>query len=1358
MPMHACHVASTKMLPSRPHPIIATIPFVPHMRLTPFPSLSLSYTFCCARSCACMRVLVRACACVSHCSESVDGDLLSNWEVIDTDASEGPSGDVQTPREVYEDLQSRGYRVRYFRIPVTDERSPKAVDFDILSTFCLEAPEGATLVFNCQMGRGRTTTAMIVASLLQIRARWRHQQEHGAEADVPQWAAEVLSTVAEGVALSPKDDASLVSPGGGGGACLEDRLRAGDFVLIRSLLRVLEKGPESKYQIDAVIDACASFQNLRESIVTYRERFLKAASEMQRNNLQRVVIDYIERYFMLITFTSYLNTVAPDAAPTTQTPQQHAALAAGVDGGRGAPAVTFKEWLKQRNELYSIRERLLWNNPLSAMEVHSPADPSVLRSGALGRAGGASVGASDDQAVTDAFIASRGGYVLGSHTILKEDHFPGLQSSILRRMQGAPNFRQACEGLPVFGLSIPTVEGIRNVLKYIGVTPNNPSPSPTPNAHAHANTGNEARGSKEGQEVKGGKGGGKAKVMWFNMREEPVVYINGNPYVLREHARPFKNMQEYSKIGTARVESMEKRLKRDVVQEAEDNDFAVLVTRERLAGEKGEGEGEGGGDKGGGDVVGGGGGGGGLSGVGGVGGGVRVIDDEWERVDLSCAGNVATPAEVFQSLQTEGFPIDYVRIPVTDGSAPQLIDIDSIVAQAAFADPHTFLIFNCQGGAGRTTTGMVIGSLLHLRQQSKLASLPHSVVSSLTRAVSLPHTHTPPHVHVHTHDNSSNSNDPTHAPSQEDSEMYFDVSRDHGFSDDYIDSDLDLPSLREARATFEGSLKEGNYAVIQKLVLLVDYGNETKGIVDIVIDACGKLKNLRKAIFAYRRPRKSWGPSWGRADESVQGRHAAFRRGTEYLERYFILVAFACWLDCDHYHSGRGSFYEWFANRQDLKELKKTIRTNPGAALTVSSPALSIAQAKHSWAYEHRMCLNSRAGLILKKNTILKSYVFPEMQTDYLDQLPDVINYHKVGFGVPIATASAPTMAGMRQILADLGAACGEAHVTVVDLREEVVVYANGVPYVLREVNFATKPLNLAGISWQQVKQQELKLKEDLLQESHRYRGEILLHHEVSREGKGRHIAGERGERELSAESQRSIGASSSSFVSDITKSFDRRPDAKSRYLELEPFWESVDSASLSTPEELCASLQKEGFDMEYVRYPLSRERSLGSRDVEDLHNIISKSKCDPKAHFLFISHTGIGSGMRLAPLVVCCHYEMKCGHTLHKDVLDASKDAKMENRGILALTRVVPAGPECKLAVDKSIGLFSKIGDIRNDIHRCKVAIDHMNGKEVSLLHAVCDRCGVSSSLPLTSFSFRLDRYNAPYRAHLMQGRRKVG
>ena len=49
------------------------------------------------------------------------------------------------------------------------------------------------------------------------------------------------------------------------------------------------------------------------------------------------------------------------------------------------------------------------------------------------------------------------------------------------------------------------------------------------------------------------------------------------------------------------------------------------------------------------------------------------------------------------------------------------------------ADPKTVLVFNCQGGAGRTTTGMVIGSLLHLRKEKELALLPREVVSSIAR-------------------------------------------------------------------------------------------------------------------------------------------------------------------------------------------------------------------------------------------------------------------------------------------------------------------------------------------------------------------------------------------------------------------------------------------------------------------------------------------------------------------------------------------------------------------------------------------------------------------------------------------------
>ena len=62
-----------------------------------------------------------------------------------------------------------GYDVVYLRVPVTDEKAPKSADFAVLASRAWNPPPGAALVFNCQMGRGRTTTGMIIASLLFLR-------------------------------------------------------------------------------------------------------------------------------------------------------------------------------------------------------------------------------------------------------------------------------------------------------------------------------------------------------------------------------------------------------------------------------------------------------------------------------------------------------------------------------------------------------------------------------------------------------------------------------------------------------------------------------------------------------------------------------------------------------------------------------------------------------------------------------------------------------------------------------------------------------------------------------------------------------------------------------------------------------------------------------------------------------------------------------------------------------------------------------------------------------------------------------------------------------------------------------------
>ena len=69
-------------------------------------------------------------------------------------------------------------------------------------------------------------------------------------------------------------------------------------------------------------------------------------------------------------------------------------------------------------------------------------------------------------------IASRAGEVLGAHTILKEDHFPGCQSGKLPNIvPGAPNFR-GVPGQNVYGSALPTVDGIKEVLQHVGAASN----------------------------------------------------------------------------------------------------------------------------------------------------------------------------------------------------------------------------------------------------------------------------------------------------------------------------------------------------------------------------------------------------------------------------------------------------------------------------------------------------------------------------------------------------------------------------------------------------------------------------------------------------------------------------------------------------------------------------------------------------------------------------------------------------------------------------------------------------------------------------------------------------------------------
>jgi hypothetical protein len=78
-------------------------------------------------------------------------------------------------------------------------------------------------------------------------------------------------------------------------------------------------------------------------------------------------------------------------------------------------------------------------------------------------------------------------------------------NKIAQPIDGAPNFR-ALPGFPIYGTGMPTLDGITALLRWV-------SGSLSPGA------------------------GKRVAALWINMREEPVVYIKGVPFVLREEVR-----------------------------------------------------------------------------------------------------------------------------------------------------------------------------------------------------------------------------------------------------------------------------------------------------------------------------------------------------------------------------------------------------------------------------------------------------------------------------------------------------------------------------------------------------------------------------------------------------------------------------------------------------------------------------------------------------------------------------------------------------------------------------------------------------------------------------------------------------
>jgi protein-tyrosine phosphatase len=217
--------------------------------------------------------------------------------------------------------------------------------------------------------------------------------------------------------------------------------------------------------------------------------------------------------------------------------------------------------------------------------------------------------------------------------VAMSDHFEKIQK-LPDKIDGVPNFRRV-PGYKVFCCGQPTKEGyVRAIEKACG-----------------------DKWPKDGP------------IVWLNMRQEAIVYVNGNPVC----ARPPGKIGEYAELGNVTRASVK----------ADEEEF-VKVLKKRAED---------------------------------AGGMVKVTDVSKKESEVKVE-EVMSLHEVIEGLK-EKFPgLTHNRIPVCNSAAPLEPDFDTLCGALLGTNVNCPVIVNCQVGLSRSTTGCVCACLFREFQLS----------------------------------------------------------------------------------------------------------------------------------------------------------------------------------------------------------------------------------------------------------------------------------------------------------------------------------------------------------------------------------------------------------------------------------------------------------------------------------------------------------------------------------------------------------------------------------------------------------------------------------------------------------------
>lgn len=205
--------------------------------------------------------------------------IIPIWETVTED-------DIMTPRDVFDVMVKEGYQINYGRVAITDEQAPlPGALSELLERVRTGYAEAGDFVFNCQMGRGRTTSGMVAACLISTTMNWETNAEEAIRNE------ELEAPVYDSMDGPSEEEAYL----------------QGEYKTILQLVGVLSHGKPAKRLTDRAIDLMQDVQNLRKAIYDYKlktEACEKGSGKERK--LRDVTINYLYRYGTLIVFANYL--------------------------------------------------------------------------------------------------------------------------------------------------------------------------------------------------------------------------------------------------------------------------------------------------------------------------------------------------------------------------------------------------------------------------------------------------------------------------------------------------------------------------------------------------------------------------------------------------------------------------------------------------------------------------------------------------------------------------------------------------------------------------------------------------------------------------------------------------------------------------------------------------------------------------------------------------------------------------------------------------------------------------------------------------------------------------------------------